>query len=217
MKKINILMLMTILLFFWGSSFAQKTKDTTVTSTINNEDQNFQPFRIQSDNLNLGVYRNGADSVVSRIQAIGDWELDMLSSSVRRVSINFGDPVNPSDPINGAPPSANYPVRFLAQCPASLISLGAGLSQSCKMVVAVNVGSNRYSIRFGYVAGTTPASWTCNSAANGKCNGWRMTSNTDGTGKIAAQLYQVTTVRNKETLVERGKYYFSFDVGVTNP
>lgn len=193
---------------------AQRTKDTPVTSTIENADQNFQPFRIQSDNL--GVYTNGANSVVSRIQAIGDWELNMLSSPVRRTYVDFGDPVNPSDPANSAPSSGSYPVRFLAQCPADLRNLAAGVSQSCKMVVAVNVGADRYSIRFGYVAETGQPLWTCNAAANGKCSSWRMASDPNGAGKIAAQLYKITTSRGKETTTPIGKYYFSFGVNVAN-
>ena len=85
------------------------------------------------------------------------------------------------------------------------------------MVIAVNVGAERYSIRFGYVAGTNPTKWTCNAVTSLKCSSWRMTSNTDGTGKIAAELLKITTVRGKETSTPFGKYYFSFGVNVTNP
>ncbi|MDQ3130979.1 MAG: hypothetical protein M3Q99_09480 [Acidobacteriota bacterium] len=193
---------------------AQKVKDTPVTSTIENADSTFQPFRIQNDNL--GSYINGTNSVVSRIQSIGDWELNMLSSPARRTFVDFGDPVNPLDPANGAPSSAYYPVRFLAQCPADLRNLTAGASQSCKMVIAVNVGADRYSIRFGYVSGTGQPLWTCNTAASGKCGSWRMASDPSGAGKIAAQLYKITTSRGKETATPIGKYYFSFGVNVAN-
>ena len=193
---------------------AQKVKDTPVTSTIENANSTSQPFRIQNDNL--GVYSNGTNSVVSRIQAIGDWELNMLSSLARQTYIDFGDPVNPSDLANGAPASAYYPVRFLAQCPADLRNLALNGSQNCKMVVAVNVGTDRYSIRFGYVAGTGQPLWTCNAAANGKCGSWRMASDPSGAGKIAAQLYKITTSRGKETATPIGKYYFSFGVNVAN-
>lgn len=90
---------------------AQKTKATTVTSTIENADSNLLPFRIESDNL--GSYKNGVNSVVSQIQAIGDWELDMLASPVRRTFIDFSDAVPGNDPNKSAPFSGAYvPVRF---------------------------------------------------------------------------------------------------------
>lgn len=162
-------------------------------------------------------YTNGSDSVVSRIQSIGDWELNMLSSSMRTTYINFGEPVNPQDSANAAPPNGYYPVRFLAQCPADLRNLGSGNSQNCKMVIAVNVGTDRYSIRFGYVAETSPTKWTCNSvASSGKCSSWRMMSNTNGTGKIAAQLYKITTSKGKTNELPVGKYSFSFGINVAN-
>ena len=195
---------------------AQRVKDTPVTSTIENADQNFVPFRIQSDFQ--GSYKNGTDSVISRIQPIGDWELNMLSSATRRAFIDFGDPVAGNDP-NKPPPflSAYVPVRFLAQCGSDLRILANGSSQTCKMVIAVDYGADRYSIRFGYVAGTSQTLWTCGAEAGGKCARWRMTGNTDGTGRIAAELLKVTTVRGKTVTESFGKYYFSFGVNVTNP
>ena len=213
MKKTFILFTLVFLALSAVVS-AQKVKDTPVASTIENADQNFQPFRIQSDNL--GVYRNGTASVVSRIQAIGDWELSLLGSATRRAFVDFGDPVNPLDPANGAPPNGYYPVRFLAQCPADLRNLAAGNSQNCKMVVAVDVGADRYSIRFGYVAGTTQPLWTCNSALNGKCASWRLATDPNGAGKNAAQLYKITTSKGKTVETPLGKYYFSFGINVAN-
>lgn len=188
---------------------AQRVKDTPVTSVIEDADQASNPFSIRSD-LH-GPYKNGTSSVVSRIQSIGDWELNMLSSATRRVSIDFGDQV-------GSPlPSSSYPVRFLAQCPADLRNLGNGNSQLCKMVIAVDYGSERYSIRFGYVSGTTQPLWTCKSAVSGKCNSWRMASDPNGAGNVTGELLKITTVRGKNAEQSFGKYYFSFGVNVTNP
>ncbi len=67
---------------------AQRVKDTPVTSTIN-DFNSYTTFDIGSDGL--GPYLNGTtDSVVSRIQSIGDWELNMLNSPTRRAYVNFG-------------------------------------------------------------------------------------------------------------------------------
>jgi hypothetical protein len=215
MKKINLLMLLAVTLFLAGNSFAQKNQNKPVTSTIQDNDANFAPYSLQSDLL--GTYKNGVNSVVSQIQAIGDWELDMLASPTRKVYINFGEPVPDTNP-NNLPPPANgyYPVRFLAQCPADLRNLGSGGSQNCKMIIAVNVGADRYSIRFGYVAGTSQPLWTCGAVTNLKCGSWRMQSDPNGSGKVIAQLLKITTAKGKTVEEARGKYYFSFDVGVTN-
>ena len=73
-----------------------KTTDTPVTSTILDADGNSIPYSIHSDFL--GSYKNGVGSVVSRIQGIGDWELDMLASPSRRLFVDFGNPVSGNDP-----------------------------------------------------------------------------------------------------------------------
>lgn len=214
MMKRNITLLVALLLALTVGAAAQKVKDTPVTSHIENADQNLVPYSIRSDGQ---PYLNGPDAVVSRIQGIGDWELSMLNSLTRTAFVDFGDPVAGNDPLKTPPPSGFYPVRFLAQCPADLRNLAVNGSQQCKMVVAVNYGTERYSIRFGYVTGTSQTLWTCNSAVSGKCASWRMTSNTNGTGKIVAELLKVTTVRGKLVNESYGKYNFSFAVNVTNP
>jgi hypothetical protein len=185
---------------------AQRVKDTPVTSTIN-DFNSYTTFDIGSDGL--GPYLNGTtDSVVSRIQSIGDWELNMLNSPTRRAYVNFGQALVTS---------GFYPVRFLAQCSADLRNLGINQPQNCKMVVAVNVDSDRYSIRFGYVTGTDLPLWTCNAVTNNKCSSWRMVSDPSNQGgKMTAQLLKITTVKGKETATPIGLYSFSFDVTVMN-
>ncbi len=60
--------------------------------------------------------------------------------------------------------------------------------------------------------------WTCTSSLNGKCSGWRMQSiDPNGSGKVIAQLLKITTAKGKTVEEARGMYYFSFDVGLTNP
>lgn len=219
MKKQILLLTAAIMLAMSFNISAQRSADKPVTSTIKDSDANLTPYRIQSD-LN-GAYSNGVASVVSRIQGIGDWELDMLNSPNRRVSVNFGDPVPNSNPGNLAPPASGwYQARFLTQCSPSLQNLALNTTQKCPLIIAVNVGTDRYSIRFNSVSfsGTENPSWVCTSASSGKCNGWRMQSlAADNSGKLKAQLLKITTSKGKTVNQDYGKYYFSFEVSLTNP
>ena len=221
MKKTILLLTAVMMLAMTFNVSAQKTANKPVTSTIKDSDANFMPYRLQSDLL--GAYKNGVDSTESIIQGIGDWELDMLSSSTRRVFVDFADPVPNTNPSNIAPPpSAYYPVRFLSQCSVrgkNLQNLALNTTVKCPVVLAVDYGAQRYSLRFNTVnyPGTNDVSWTCTSAASGKCNGWRMQSDPNGLGKVSAQLLKITTVKGKITEQAIGKYYFSFDITLTNP
>jgi hypothetical protein len=206
------------------NTFARKAKPCPtipVTSTIQNSDANFMPYRIQSDLL--GAYKNCVDSVDSIIQGIGAWELDMLGSPVRRVYVDFGDPVPGTNPYNlTPPPNGYYPVRFLSNCPTggpNLLNLALGATAVCRLIIAVDYGADRYSIRFNSenYPGTDEVSWSCTSAASGSCNGWRMQSDPNGSGKLAAQLLKITTSRGKTVEQSYGKYYFSFDISLTKP
>ena len=219
MKKTILLLTIVAITVFAFNVIAQKTSDKPVTSTIQNFDANSMPYRLQSDNR--GAYLNGTDSVVSRIQGIGDWELDMLTSPTRKVYVDFADPVPNTNPNNLAAPLSNYyQLRFLTQCSPSLQNLALNATQKCPLIVAVNVGADRYSIRF-YEAnfpGTENPTWICTSASNGKCNGWRMQSlAADNSGKLRAQLLKVTTSKGKTVNQDYGKYFFSFDISLTNP
>lgn len=222
------LFLLTILLVLTAAfsidTLAQKVSkaDTIVASTIKDIDPaSGSQYSIQSDFQ--GNYLNGNNSVVSIIQGIGDWELDMLASPSRRVSVNFGDPVPGTNP-NGLLPPANgsRPVRFLAQCSARGLKLTSLVQTSpaayCPLIVAVDVNGERYSLRFNKqnFTGTHDVPWSCTSMSSGKCSAWRMQSrDPNGNGKVIAQLVKVTWVGNKSTTVDYGKYYFSFDITLT--
>jgi hypothetical protein len=214
MRKIALAVLFLALTSASGTAFGQKLKNTIVQSTIADSDANLRPLSIQSDLL--GTYLNGSGSVVSQIQGIGDWELDMLSSATRRANVNFDDLVADSNPNNLPTPMSGYhPVRFLTQCNAygySLLNLTEDQAATCGLVVAANIGTDRYSLRFytKNFPGTDNISVTCTSVeASGKCSRWR-TQN--GTGKLIAQVYKITTVKGKQVLTDYGKYRFSFDM-----
>lgn len=216
MKKNIVLLIVLTLSVLSSNLFAQKGKpkpnpNTPVISTIQDDDSNI--YNIRSDLM--GSYQNGVNSVVSQIQGIGDWELDMLSSPNRTVNVNFDQPVasgNPAPPAN-----AFYPVRFITQCSTNLTTLTAGATQSCPLIVAINVGADRYSLRF-YTAnfpGTDNVGWTCNSQElSGKCNSWTMQSNPGGN---VAQLLKITTAKGKTVNTSYGFYNFNFSVNVSNP
>ena len=93
-----------------------------------------------------------------------------------------------------------------------------GQTATCGLVVAVNIGTDRYSLRFytKNFPGIDNVSVTCTSVASGKCSGWR-TQSPNGVGKLIAQVYKVTTVNGKQVLTDYGKYRFSFDISMSIP
>ena len=221
MRKIALFTLLLALTTVNGTIIARPPSNVVVTSTIADSDANFAPLSLQSDLM--GSYQNGVGSVVSQIQGIGDWELDMLASPTRRVNVNFDDLVAGSNPNNlPAPPSGYYPVRFITQCNGygfSLLNLtSVGQTATCGLVVETDISGVRYSLFFytRNYAGTDNITVTCTSAASGKCNGWR-TQSPNGIGKLIAQVYKITTVRGKRVMTDYGKYRFSFDMSFSNP
>lgn len=221
MQKLTLASMLLILSAVSGLAFAPKPSNAIVQSTIADSDVDTMPYSIQSDLL--GTYLNGNASVVSQIQSIGDWELDMLSSATRRVNVTFDDMVAGSNPNNQpTPPNGYYPVRFITQCNGygyNLLNLTTvGQSATCGMVVAVNIGADRFSLRFysSNFPGSDNISVVCTATASGKCSGWR-TQSPNGTGKLIAQVQKITTVRGKQVLTDYGKYRFSFDLSFSKP
>ncbi|MDQ4123318.1 MAG: hypothetical protein M3209_17930 [Acidobacteriota bacterium] len=230
MKKIILFSLLFAFGAMNANTLAQKTSksDTPVTSTISNAAPvNFEPLSIQNDGQ--GSYKtNSSTYVTSIIQGIGDWELELLSPSPRRVYYNFDYPVagtNP-DPINRRPPSNGwYNTRFITQCSTKLTSLTTiGSSTTCPLIINVDDtpsdDSTNYSLRF-YSAnypGTNNVTWVCTAAANSKCTGWRAQSDTTGNGgKLVAQLLKIRRAGNKTYTDDYGKYNISYDISLTNP
>lgn len=195
--------------------------DTSVTSTFQDVDQATSlSYTMRSDSG--GSYINGTDSVVSIIQGIGDWELDLSSSPSRQVFFDFSSPIPGTNTQNVTPPSSGaYTVRFLSQCgvrPGKKLQdlrISDGTIQ-CPLNVRIVVGSEDYSLRFRTVEfpGSNDVLWTCTSEANNKCNGWRMES---APGGSIARLLKITTVRNKITTTEGSLFYFTFKVDLTTP
>ena len=222
MKKTILLLVLPTLLAFSATLSTQQAapvKEPPVTSTIHNTDAGGIPYRVQSDSL--GAYKNGVDSVDSIIQLIGHWELDLLNSTRRKIFVDLGEPVPNTNPNNLPPPfaTATVPARFISKCTTNILNMANGATALCPLAIAMDYDGQRYALRIQTTnyPGTQEVLWTCTSAANGKCTGWKMQSDPAGQGKVAAQLLKITTVRGKTVEELRGQYYISFNVDVTNP
>lgn len=216
MRKLALVTLLLALTSVNITAFAQKPSVNIVSSTIADAGADTIPLSIRSDFQ--GAYLNGSDSVVSQIQGIGDWELNMLGSAVRRVNVNFNDLVPGSNPNNlPTPMSGDHRVRFITQCTQygnNLLNLTTvGQTAICGMIVRVEMGSDVFSLRFfsQNFPGSDNVTVACTEVAAGKCSGWQIQS-PNGTGKLTARVQKITTVRGKQVLTDYGKYRFSFDI-----
>jgi len=202
------------------SEAAKPAADSPATSTIADIDPvSGNVFRAGSDGL--GSYNSGVNSVSSIVQGIGNWVLDTNPSPLRRVRIDLGDPV----PGSGANPpfqSAFVPLRFISKCTTSIFTLAAGQSISCPLAIgAINYNGATYALRAepANYPGTEPVTWTCLARNSTKCVSWRMTPSVvqpDGQRKIVMQLLKPAAKPNQSDVL-LGRFYMSFDVGVTTP
>ena len=203
---------------------AQKPKlDTEVsaTTTLQASDESGTFFRLQGDGL--GPYRNGADSVQSLIQSIGDWEMDATLSAVRRVYIDFADPVVAGDTT--APFVSNQvPARFISKCTDrgyKMRYLTLGQAVDCPLAVRFDYGGRTYRINMNPVnnATTNYMQWTCNTVTNSRCTAWTgipSVIQSNGERKNRARLIRVGTSR-KDPDQLLGEFYFAFKMDVTTP
>ncbi len=224
MKKSTFLLILLAVATLSINAFAQgnkpKNSDTIVISTFQDVDSNSNLFYTMRSDAG-GDYVNGTASVASAIQGIGDWDLDLLNSSTRRVFFDFSSPTGTNIDNISPPASGAYTARFLSQCS---VRPGKKLQDlrisdgtiNCPLNVRILVGSEEYSLRFRAVEfpGSNDVAWTCTSEANGKCNKWRMES---APGGSLARLLKITTVRNKTTTKPGSLYYFTFKVELRTP
>lgn len=225
MKKNTFLLILLALGTVTSNVLAQKVKpigDTPVTTAIQNFNEYGIGYRIQSDG---NVYTNGTDSVQSIIQGIGDWELDTKTSTVRKVFIDFSDPVssiisgqNPNPPF----PSAYVPMRFISKCAEYGINMRNLLINQqvrCPLAISLTYNNATYAVRMNAnYSGTELVNWTCLAQTTDKCSSWQMDSSSfhDGEAKNIGQLIKVASTR-RETDQLLGQFYFSFKINVTSP
>src|SRR5215471_16040847 len=125
-----LVLVATSLTFEAGAKGGPPQSDIPVTSIIDGNGVNTLPtLRVQSDLA--GAYQNmtskHSTSLVSVIQGIGAWLLDMVnydSAPQRKVLVDLRDPVPGSGP-NGGNPMAPFAyqmvrARFLANCPVPM-------------------------------------------------------------------------------------------------
>jgi hypothetical protein len=221
MRKLILILIFAVLSSYSIAEAGKPLSDANATSTLVDVDTvSGFPFRIGSDGL--GVYKQGINSVDSIVQGIGDWELDTKSSALRRVRIDFGDPVAGT----GANPpfqSAMVPTRFISKCASwNIFMPGMQLGQhaNCPLAISITYNGTTYAIRTNEnYLGTEPALWTCLSRSSTKCVSWEMVPSvvqTDGQQKIRMQLIRIPShPRDPEVLL--GQFYMSFKIGVTTP
>jgi hypothetical protein len=233
---IAVISTLFLALMLAGSALAQKGKTTStqVTTTIQGLGPDSVPtYRIQSDTF--GSYQYGVDAVVSEIQSVqqagdpntyGDWLLDTTNSSVRRVYLDFRDPVAGTNPNQVPPPFLfeQVPTRLISKCSlfgGDLRTMSAGGTLICPLAIRFDYAGTTYLLRMNdNFPGTDYVSWTCISAgSSGKCIQWRVEPAAEygGEKKNIAQLIRQVTVRGRTTNEEIGKYYVSFVIDVTNP
>jgi hypothetical protein len=217
----TILKLLCVLALFTSALIAQKPprgdSDVPVTTIF---DQSVTNLRVSEDGL--GSYQNGVNGVESIIQAIGDWVMNTRTSTVRKVYIDFGDPVSASEPA--APfTSAMRPARFISKCTQlgfKIRDMQVGQTRQCPLALAFDHNGLNYRIAFndGNFAVTDHVEWTCLGSANGRCASWMMEPAAvyGDVRKSIGQLIKVGTNR-KNPDQALGRYYFAFRVYVTHP
>lgn len=199
---------------------AKPVSNAPATSTIADTDPGTGAvYRIGSDGL--GSYLSSVDSVKSNIQAIGDWELDLKLSPVRRARVDLGDPVpgsNPNPPFQ----AAFLPVRFISKCTDAnvfLPGLAVGQQATCPLSLNFDYNGVNYALRANTLhPGTEFTQWTCLARNATKCVSFRMRPSvvqSDGERKIIMQLVRPATRRVPEQSL--GFFYMSYDVAVTTP
>mgnify|MGYP003389952402 CR=1 FL=1 len=215
------LLMALCILALTGTIQAQKPPkgSTTAAATSVLSDQlNDQVTRIGNDGQ--GSYLNGVNSVVSIVQGIGNWELDSKISSSRRVRIDLGDPV-PGTGANAPFSSQFVPVRFISKCTTSIFTLAAGQSTSCPLALSITFNNTTYALRSEQAnyPGTEPVTWTCLARDSTKCIGWQMVPSVvqaDGERKVVMQLLK-PAARQRDPDQLLGRFYMSFNIGVTTP
>ncbi len=222
MKKVVLLLFVFAafcLSFESRSEAAKPSSDTPATSTIADIDPvSGSVLRIGSDSL--GNYRNNVDSASSIVQGIGNWVLDTKPSQLRKIRVDFGDPVAGT----GANPpfqSAFVPARFISKCTTNITTLALNQTITCPLAVSIDYAGATYALRAAEptAPGTEPVNWKCLARNATKCINWEMTPSVtqpDGQRKGTMQLFRIAARKN-QTDTPLGRFYMSFKVNVTTP
>jgi hypothetical protein len=216
MKRLPILIAFIAIAVTYTTAQKPPKGDLNV-SVVSSFDNSVPNLRVGDDGL--GAYLNGVNNVESIVQAIGDWELNARNSTVRKIYIDFGDPVSGSEP---AAPFGNAlrPARFISKCASlgfKIRDMQVGQTRQCPLALAFDYNGQNYRIALNDAnfSVTDYVQWTCLSSANGRCASWMMEPAAvyGDVRKSIGQLIKVGTNR-KNPDQPLGRYYFSFRVYV---
>ena len=206
---------------------------TPVTTFINGSGPLSDPavdnYRIQSDGF--GAYSNGVAGVVSHFQSIGDYELDMKSSTSRNLLVDLRVPVPPNTVGNAPFAFAYVHGRIIQKCAQLGLKLsdmkGAGTVIYCPFHLGWDDATYNWQVAMNpnNYPETNYAKVTCTRVAgsnqadpNAACNGWNLSNivQADGTSRNIGKLLRVP-LKGQQITVDRGDFYFSFSIDLTNP
>ena len=181
-------------------------------------------MRIQSDQR--GAYHNNVDRVVSIMQGVGDWVLEVLDRrTTRAVALDLTDAL--ADNAGPAPfTTALVKGRFIAR--STLVQaggMGAMTGLNSTMLSPLSFAFSHAGVEYGLRmnpdnhARTDWALVTCTAVADpsapstSQCTGWHVapTGNHDGQSKNVAYLERITSGGS----VMVGHYYMTFDIVIT--
>jgi len=207
-----------------------------VTSTFASYDTTNNVANIQSDGLDGGTYYNGVDVVTTYLtcngynhQAFGDWQFDALNSTMRKVSLSFVNPIQPSaggTAIPNPPFAAKNVIAHVEdKCTQiangsggwnNMLQMSPGQTFQCPLIVHFYDSNGAdYRIYMGpnWEPETTYAQVTCNSVAsdNSGCDDWFI--DPIGANGATGRLVYFS----KHSTANDGDYYFRFHFHLTRP
>ena len=210
-------------------------QNIVVISYLANNAAGSTTYNVQGDNSNLktgtllSAYYNNIDNVSSILNAntynrmpVGDWQLTMLSSTVRSVRIDLtghgvtGTEVVPSD-LGGA-----MPARLIENCTEiklDITQMIAGTTIQCPAWFRFNTSNSNLWYGLGMnptnAPGTNMVSIAClRNGSNGFCNYW--TVDPIGSSTIA-QLQKITAFRGGTQSTPLGNFYLTFHFEIEIP
>jgi hypothetical protein len=209
-----------------------------VTSTFLSSDSSNNPTQIQSDGLDGGTYYNGVNAVTTYLtcngyngQAFADWQFDALSSTVRKVSISFANPIYPSAGGTATPnppfPIASVIAHVEDKCSQianssggynNMLQMSVGQTFQCPLIVHFfDSNSNEYRIYMGpnWEPESNYVQVTCNSISSDGCNDWFI--NPLAVNGVAGQAIGRLVYFTKRSSVNEGDYYFGLHFHLTRP
>lgn len=215
-----------------GSAQRTLKKAIPVTSSIAGTgalpDASIFNYRVQSDLV--GPYLHNVDSVTSELQTGGDWRVDALASPTRTMLFDFRDPVlnsNPNPPfLVGQAPGMIETKSYLLYGNGKIAGM-SGLDSTLQtpLVMRFDINGNTYRIWMNSASHpqTNYALVTCTgvvSPTNPQCNHWKIepsVTQPDGQLKNIARLVRFYTSKGKTIEEDRGHFYLSFSIDITNP